>query len=797
MNQFYSIERFNPLTELFAAHDSLTADTSVHLPKNAQDPILVDAAHTLFKELMDKKMSAEEVSAAGVLSTIQQRAHNQRDITRGTSRTAALWLQYMEMIDILRTFIKAERTANWELHLQTVSEMLPYLAASGHSLYVKCAHLYLQSMINLQNEHPDVYRDFIAGFHVVRRSDRQWAGLSTDLVIEQVLMRSLKTTGGLTRGRGMTEQQRLIWLLAMPACAEANRSMQELTGVQFNSGEQNKDVTQARQKRDMKDTLAILTTLADRSPFAPNSQLVNIMTGVSAGSAVDVDRARATGKNILASMIGKSVADYTFKRNAQAVTLASKSSVRIESDNVQIDPQLLFQRLIIACNSSDDLGKLFCYELCSYPTALFDSPLTLRQPQKPALADALWAKLSPGATSGPAGEVQYVLDGGALLHRIPWPRGSITYQDICGLYSSYVVKKYVKPIVVFDGYDRVSTKNMTQQRRAVGKAGPTVTFTEDMKVTLKKDDFLSNSKNKQRFINMLSQFLKKSNCTTYHADGDADVLIVKTAVESARERTTVLVGDDTDLLVLLCFYTHPDGYDLFFKPEPKANSRRRVWNMKKVKEQLGFNVCRDILFLHAISGCDTTSRPYGIGKAGALKKYVNSQHFREQAKVFDLPSSLDDVVAAGEEALVSLYGGKPGEKLDTLRHQRYCEKLATKSSQIQPQNLPPTSAAAKYHSQRVYLQVKQWKGEDEEISVEDWGWKLSDDQVHPVMTDLPAAPESLLRMIRCNCSLDCASKRCSCRKHGLECSPACGQCRGTACTNSTNQDFDDSDDDGD
>ena len=315
MNQFYSIERFNPLTELFAAHDSLTADTSVHLPKNAQDPILVDAAHTLFKELMDKKMSAEEVSAAGVLSTIQQRAHNQRDITRGTSRTAALWLQYMEMIDILRTFIKAERTANWELHLQTVSEMLPYLAASGHSLYVKCAHLYLQSMINLQNEHPDVYRDFIAGFHVVRRSDRQWAGLSTDLVIEQVLMRSLKTTGGLTRGRGMTEQQRLIWLLAMPACAEANRSMQELTGVQFNSGEQNKDVTQARQKRDMKDTLAILTTLADRSPFAPNSQLVNIMTGVSAGSAVDVDRARATGKNILASMIGKSVADYTFKRN--------------------------------------------------------------------------------------------------------------------------------------------------------------------------------------------------------------------------------------------------------------------------------------------------------------------------------------------------------------------------------------------------------------------------------------------------------------------------------------------------
>lgn len=94
-----------------------------------------------------------------------------------------------------------------------------YLAASGRNLYVKCSRLYLQSMSNLREDHPAVYRDIVSNFHVVRRSDRLWAGLSTDLVIEQVLMRSLKTSGGLTRGRGFTEQQRLIWLLSMSACA--------------------------------------------------------------------------------------------------------------------------------------------------------------------------------------------------------------------------------------------------------------------------------------------------------------------------------------------------------------------------------------------------------------------------------------------------------------------------------------------------------------------------------------------------------------------------------------------------
>ena len=112
----------------------------------------------------------------------------------------------MDMVAIMRKSIKAERTGHWVRRLESLSEMLPYMAA-GHNLYTKSAQLYLQSMVRLESEHPVVYQKLIDGFHVVRRSDRKWAGLSKDLVIEQVLMRSMKTSGGLTRGRGMTEQQ--------------------------------------------------------------------------------------------------------------------------------------------------------------------------------------------------------------------------------------------------------------------------------------------------------------------------------------------------------------------------------------------------------------------------------------------------------------------------------------------------------------------------------------------------------------------------------------------------------------
>lgn len=118
---------------------------------------------------------------------------------------------------------------------------------------MKSAYLYLQLVCDLHKTHPDVHKSFQDGLHVVRKSDRYWSRLSTDLVIEQVLMRSLKTSGGLTRGRGMTEAQRLAWVMSMPACAEVHSAMQNPTDIVNNTSEQHKEATKARQERGHKD----------------------------------------------------------------------------------------------------------------------------------------------------------------------------------------------------------------------------------------------------------------------------------------------------------------------------------------------------------------------------------------------------------------------------------------------------------------------------------------------------------------------------------------------------------------
>ena len=122
-----------------------------------------------------------------------------------------------------------------------------FLAAAGHNNYAKFLHLYLQNRKNLQETHPEFYRHFEEGYHVIRRSDRYWAGLSADMIIEQVLIRSLKTTGGLTRGSGMTESQRLVCLLSTSVCSQVNCAIQKLTEVSYTTSYQHKEVSKARQ----------------------------------------------------------------------------------------------------------------------------------------------------------------------------------------------------------------------------------------------------------------------------------------------------------------------------------------------------------------------------------------------------------------------------------------------------------------------------------------------------------------------------------------------------------------------
>ena len=254
-------------------------------------------------------------------------------------------------------------------------------------------------------------------------------------------------------------------------------------------------------------------------------------------------------------MEGNPVASYIFRGKDQAVTMDIKSTIKIQDEYVHVDPRLLFLsgaaegwyeewRVTECLRSRIDL-------LLS--PALFESVNAIRPTTKSSLADALWcseAEILPG----PSETVQYVLDGEQ--------------------YNAYVIRKYGRTIVVFDGYsDNPSTNDCAHMRRSGGTIGVTVHFISSMALQVKKDVFLSNKHNKQRFIAFLSQRLEQAGCEIHQARGDA-VLIVYTALISSANQETVLIGDDTDLLALLIYHAKNVRHNVLFRPETRWASQK-------------------------------------------------------------------------------------------------------------------------------------------------------------------------------------------------------------------------------
>ena len=80
----------------------------------------------------------------------------------------------------------------------------------------------------------------------------------------------------------------------------------------------------------------------------------------------DIHKAKDVGQVIIDSMVGKSIYELSFEWKRQDITLAPRTSVIINNEPVQVDPQLMVQRLcaIATRETNENPTSLFKYELC-------------------------------------------------------------------------------------------------------------------------------------------------------------------------------------------------------------------------------------------------------------------------------------------------------------------------------------------------------------------------------------------------------------------------------------------------
>ena len=233
----------------------------------------------------------------------------------------------------------------------------------------------------------------------------------------------------------------------------------------------------------------------------------NIITGINANDDVNVDDLFTVGNSTVQTMEGQSIFSYSHKRNTRVKTLATARAIKVTEDRT-IDPALLFQRFLVVSQSGDlSLSEVMDYELCPYPPSLFEAKDCFRKPDKAQLVN----HVTP--TSG--------------------------------------------------------IKDNTHQRRGANKTANKVNISDATKFVGKKEDFLSNSENKQAMIDLIAKCLQQKGCHVIQAEGDADVDIVKAAVSMCEYKSTTLIGEDTDLLILLLHHaTLKDSHELYFRFKP-------------------------------------------------------------------------------------------------------------------------------------------------------------------------------------------------------------------------------------
>ncbi|KAL9975996.1 hypothetical protein ACROYT_G013225 [Oculina patagonica] len=149
------------------------------------------------------------------------------------------------------------------------------------------------------------------------------------------------------------------------------------------------------------------------------------------------------------------------------------------------------------------------------------------------------------------------------------------------------------------------------------------------------------------------------------------------------------------------------------------------------------------------------------GKKRAFETVRDSQGMTDSAQVIgeNLTMSGQSITRL-QEVVCMLYNDTRCKLVNDLRNKMFC-----KGKNVQSHQLPPTSAALRYHLKRANYQVFLWKKalqpgiEQEPVS---HGWKLKEGRHEIVWTDLAPSPQVVMETVCCGCRGIRQTRRCSC-----------------------------------
>ena len=674
-------------------------------------------------------------------------------------------------------------------------------------------------MRKLPDTAADVYASFCAGKFVVKRTPGHFNAIGADMCLEQTINKSAKSPAGII---GNTKKKVFVakWELIYHEMVEISNLHRDLCGIKVQNTELhvNHEFSASEMAADEERIVDMMQYMkSHENPVyvvhGPQQKLHNIITQEIVTDDI---------QQHLLNIEEKSNELYATFRNERFITKEKKLFDTIHRWNLKTFKSLPgtmpsvtkkknvkkevaeVQKIIdIARVRNYDMHKLFQFDLMT-STYLFDSSGLMTKPTKSELCAELEKNLSAADYVSPNEWVprtcSWLVDVMANVRGVKTVSMK-TFGHLCNGLIEKVLRICKEPEridFVFDTYLEGSVKDSERLRRQEDMPIEINNLTSETPLPVKMPAFWGSSANKTKFQNELRDVISHSaqnmlplGEVVLSATGiagktemqpgksikngyvilmpdlnvdveEADSRLIIHVLDSAKAgiTRTVLLSNDTDVLILALHHWHifhAHGLEELWMRGGVGNTARFI-PVHTLAINIGQPLCKVLLAVHMLTGCDSTSK-FGT-KAAALKA-------KPAEFLVDFGSDPELInFSRIEEYLVQVY--KSGIPLKTMDELRYYVYHHSKKS---IDELPPTSRMTKAHILRAFhgTYVQQHCLSGLQLCAENFGY-VCEDGLLLAQENHILLPDDFPRNCMCG---KCATLRCICRSAGVACCSYC------------------------
>ena len=234
-----------------------------------------------------------------------------------------------------------------------------------------------------------------------------------------------------------------------------------------------------------------------------------------------------------------------------------KKAVTVKGKAIYNVVTLFSWLLVMGQQRSVDIADVFQFELSPVPPALIDEYGCLRKGDKAVLVKSFSVSVTT-----PYAPDMVLVDAGQLLYHVVWPVSETT-GDLAASFGTRLANypPVSKKIILFDRYDQEALSAKDHERTRRGRAKQ-VHLTPNTLLPC-REVILHNSKNKNLLNNILCsyplphniQLVNMLDCVVTHDEADVTLCSYMLKAVAAGAQTIRILSDDTDVFVLLEYWT--------------------------------------------------------------------------------------------------------------------------------------------------------------------------------------------------------------------------------------------------